>query len=144
MAFVLKKHTKPGDAIVPGRSNVPVAPGAVTSPQAPGEVPDRSSIAGEGVLPVPPAVEPIRRPLAEYGTAQRIMGVYEPKGDNRMNPARFEQAGPTYEEIRKAYPQLRTPVRPKAGYALSDGTRLVVNAALAASNEANQAIEAGE
>ncbi|HYJ13702.1 MAG TPA: hypothetical protein VEW66_08925, partial [Thermomicrobiales bacterium] len=39
------------------------------------------------------------------------------------DPARFEQATASYEELRKSDPALRTPVRPTAGYALADGTR---------------------
>jgi hypothetical protein len=143
MAFVLKKYAKPGDPIRPGRVNSPVAPGAVSSPQVPGEVPDRSTIAGEGVLPVPLPVGPVQRPLTQYGTAEAIMGVYEPRGGNQMDKARFEMKPPSFEEVRKAIPSFRTPIRPTAGYALSEGTRLILDPALQAANE-NLAIEAGE
>jgi hypothetical protein len=143
MAFVLKKYAKIGDPVRPGRANVPVAPGAVSSPQVPGEVPDRSTIAGEGVLPVPLPDGPIRRPLTQYGTAEAIMGVYEPRGGNQMDKSRFEQKPPSFEEMRKAIPSFRTPIRPAAGYALSEGTRLILDPALKAATE-NLAIEAGE
>lgn len=123
MAFVLRKMTNPGDPINPERSNVPDAPGAVSSPQIPGQVPDRSSVPGEGNLPVAVPATPPRRPGTEYGTAQRIMNVYAPKDGNEDDPARFEQAPISYEEIRKAYPALRTPLRPMPGYALADGSR---------------------
>lgn len=64
-----------------------------------------------------------RRPIAEYGSAQRIMNVYAPEGGNEDDPARFEQAPVSYEEFRKSNPALRTPLRPKPGYALADGIR---------------------
>lgn len=124
MAFVLKKAAKPGDPLDPHRANVPLAPGANRSPQAPGQVPDRSSVPDHGVLPVDLPTGEVRRPEAEYGTAQRIMGVYEARDGTEDDPARFEQTTVSYEELRKADPSLRTPVRPTAGYALSEGTRL--------------------
>jgi hypothetical protein len=124
VAFVLRKKADPGDRIVPGRSAVPDAPGATWSPQVPGEVPDRSSVPGEGTLPVVvPDVTPLR-PLSEYGTAQRIMKAFAAKDGNDDDPARIEQAPISYEEQRKAYPALRTPVRPQPGYALADGIRV--------------------
>ena len=123
MAFVAKKTARPGDPIVSGRSPFPAAPGAVRSPQVPGQVPDRSSVPDHGQLPVDMPVGEVRRPLVEYGTAQRIMGVYAKWDGDPTDPARFEQATASYEELRKTDPSLRTPVRPTAGYALSDGTR---------------------
>ncbi|HWV23369.1 MAG TPA: hypothetical protein VNZ58_04195 [Thermomicrobiales bacterium] len=139
MAFVLRKTAPPGAEITPGKPILPVAPGAVTSPQIPGQVPDRSSVPGENQIPVPPppAGGP-RRPLVERETAQGIMHVYAPKNGNEDDPARFEQATVSYEEIRKAVPFLRTPIRPAAGYALADGTR-VSNSALAALSSRAQA-----
>ncbi|MBA3276262.1 MAG: hypothetical protein H0T72_10745 [Chloroflexia bacterium] len=124
MAFVLKKAAKPGDPIDPNRSNAPLAPGANRSPQVPGQVPDRSSVPAQGDVPVELPTGEVRRPLAEYGTAQRIMGVYEATDGNEDDPARFEQTTVSYEELRKADPSLRTPVRPTPGYALAEGTRI--------------------
>lgn len=124
MAFVLKKAAKPGDLPKAERGNAPMAPGAIRSPQIPGQVPDRSAVPDHGQLPPPPPSGEVRRPKTEYGSAQRIMGVYEARDGNETDPARFEQTTATYEEIRKANPSLRTPVRPTAGYALSDGTRI--------------------
>jgi hypothetical protein len=123
MAFVSKKTARPGDPIFAGRTPSPAAPGANRSPQAPGQVPDRSSVPDHGVLPVAMPVGEVRRPLVEYGTAQRIMGVYSSWDGDPTDEARFEQATATYEELRKADPNLRTPARPTAGYALADGTR---------------------
>lgn len=125
MAFAIRKYAKPGDEVSPKRINAPESPGASWSPQMPGEVPDRSDIPGEGVLPVPPDPDPGTRmlPRTEFGTSQRIMHVYAPEGGNEDDPARFEQAPVTYEELRKATPALRTPLRPTPGYALADGSR---------------------
>ena len=124
MGFVTRAISRIGDPLVRGRQPVPPAPGAAASPQILGQVPDRSTVPGEGVLPVPVPETPARRPLTEYGTAQRIMHVYAPEGGNEDDPARFEQAPISYEEMRKAYPALRAPQRPKPGYALADGSRL--------------------
>ena len=124
MAFVLRDMAKIGDTPRRERANVPPAPGAVRSPQIPGQVPDRSSVPEHGELPVPLPTEPVRHPKVEYRTAQRIMGVYSARDGNDNDPARFEQATASYEELRKAEPRLRTPARPSAGYALAEGTRL--------------------
>lgn len=106
------------------------APGASNSPQMPGQVPDRSGVPGHGQLPI--AADPgAARPLTQLGTAEEIMGVYavDPNDpEHATNPARFEQATASYEEMRKADPSLLTPVRPKPGYDLA----------------ANPAITAGE
>jgi hypothetical protein len=131
MAFYVKKTAKPGEPVFAGQAPAPQAPGATRSPQIPGQVPDRSSVPEHGELPVPAPIGEVRRPLVEYGTSQRIMGVFENVDGDPTDPARFEQATVSYEEIRKAVPSLRTPVRPTAGYALADGTR-VSNAELEA------------
>ena len=100
------------------------------SPQMPGQVPDRSGVPGHGQLPI--AANPgAERPLSQFGTAEEIIGVYavDPNDpEHATNPARFEQATASYEEMRKADPSLLTPVRPKPGYDLA----------------ANPAIAAGE
>jgi hypothetical protein len=131
MAFFLKRAARPGDPVVAGRIPAPPAPGGSRSPQIPGQVPDRSSVPEHGQLPVTMPAGEVRRPLVEYGSAQRIMGVYENFDGDPTDPARFEQATSSYEEMRKVDPALRTPVRPTAGYALADGTR-VSNAELQA------------
>jgi len=125
MAFVTRRFAHAGKPMPSGRLFMPQAPGAVKSPQVPGEVPDRSTIPDEGVLPVPPpAVQgESRRPLTQYGTAEEIMGVYDKK--DVSDPTRFEQTPPSPEEQRKAFgPMLRTPQRPTPGYALAGGTRM--------------------
>ena len=97
------------------------APGASKSPQMPGEVPDRSGVPGHGQLPIEadPGAE---RPLTQLGSAEEIVGVYavDPNDpEHATNPARFEQATASYEEVRKADPSLLTPVRPRPGYDLA-------------------------
>lgn len=147
MAFVTRKFAHPGSAAAtPGRFFVPEAPGAVDSPQEPGQVPDRSTVPEHGQLPVPLPEEGARRPLTEYGTSQRVMHVYEKEGLDPLDPERFVQAPPGYEERRKANPMLRKPLRPLAGYALAvSGTRLNEQlAALAAQADAEQPAEPGQ
>ncbi|MGC4107798.1 MAG: hypothetical protein QM753_15865 [Thermomicrobiales bacterium] len=123
MAFVLKKTAQPGDPVGKTSRILPPAPGASASPQVPGQVPDRSSLWGRGQLPVPPVSGEIQRPRSERRTSQGILGVYTAHDGNDEDPARFEQATVAYEEVRKAQPYLRTPLRPAPGYALADGTR---------------------
>lgn len=101
----------------------PEAPGAVDSPQMPGEVPDRSTIAGQYTTHVEASPDP-RRPLVEYQTAQRIMGVYRADPGQEREPARFEQATASFEEMRKADPALLPPARPAPGFLL-DGSEPV-------------------
>lgn len=101
----------------------PVTPGAISSPQHPGEVPDRSTVPGQFSTRVAPA-RGARRPLTEYGSAQAIMDVYKAAPGQEMEPARFEQATASFEELRKAYPAQVPPVRPAPGYALQEGDRM--------------------
>jgi hypothetical protein len=143
VAFVLRKSARPGDPIEAGRRPVPEAPGAVKSPQIPGQVPDRSEVPGEGVLPVPAAVDP-RPPTTEFGTAQRIARLYAPKDGNDDDPARFELGPTSYEERRNAYPALGTPKRPTAGYQLGGGTRLSLAPAAVSAGEAAGEIAPGQ
>jgi hypothetical protein len=89
----------------------------------PGEVPDRSTIPGQYTTQVAPSPNP-RRPLTEYKTAQRIMGVYRAEPGKEREPARFEQATASFEEIRKADPALLPPSRPAPGFLL-DGSEPV-------------------
>lgn len=103
--------------------DAPESPGAVASPQMPGEVPDRSSIAGQYVTNVP-ASPNARRPLTEYKTAQRIMGVFRAEPGKEREPARFEQATASFEELRKADPALLPPSRPAPGFLLGEGEQV--------------------
>lgn len=104
----------------PGRSferrTVPRA-GARSSPQIPGQTIDQFSVPGHTNYRVARTTT-VRRPLTQFGTAQEIMGVYAPKPGQENDPARFEQASASYEELRKADPALLTPIRPLPGYDL--------------------------
>lgn len=125
MGFVLRKYAKTGDKVLQGRRFAPVAPGAIQSPQQPGQLPDISSVPERGELPVGIPAEGPRRPETQYSTAQERLDVYGNSGKDVLDPERFVQAPPSYEETRKAYPWIRKPARPSAGYALSvSGSRL--------------------
>lgn len=125
MGFVLRKYAKTGDNVLEGRRFAPVAPGAIQSPQQPGQLPDVSSVPERGVLPVPIPEEGPRRPATQYKTAEDLLHVWESTGKDVLDPDRFVQALPSYEEIRKEHPWKRKPVRPIPGYALSvSGSRL--------------------
>jgi hypothetical protein len=103
-----------------GQTKSPPAPGAAASPQMPGQVPDRSTVPGHVGERVPRVVRPIRRPLTEYGTAQEIMHVF-PAPDEEPQPAEFEQATASVEELRKAYPWQLPPTGPTPVFALDQG-----------------------
>ncbi|MGN6031950.1 MAG: hypothetical protein ACTHQE_09825 [Thermomicrobiales bacterium] len=144
MAFVLKKTARPGDPVGESARVLPPAPGAAASPQIPGQVPDRSDLWARGQLPVPPVQGEIQRPRSERRTSQGILGVYTAHGGNDDDPARFEQATVAYEEYRKRFPYLRTPLRPTPGYALADGTRVASPEILALAAEVVPVLDPGE
>jgi hypothetical protein len=148
MAFVTRKFANVGQSDPSGRYFAPMTPGAIKSPQIPGEVPDRSHVPGEDVLPVPAPEGDIRRPVVEYGTAQHIMGIYNKPELEVTDPKRFEiESEFPAEEVRKAFAgQLRTPLRPSPGYALAAGTRMSNErlAALSAESAANAPFDPGE
>jgi hypothetical protein len=147
MAFVTRKFAHPGSAsATPDRFFAPMAPGAVDSPQEPGRVPDRSTVPGHDELPVEIPEEGARRPLTEYQTSQEIMGVYQSTEHDPLDPQRFVQAPPSYEEQRKATPVKRPPLRPMPGYALHvSGTRLNSDLAeLSAQADADQPTDPGQ
>jgi hypothetical protein len=127
MAFVTRKFARIGDPINEERGVSTRTPGAVDSPQEPGQVPDRSSVPTHGQVPVLPDTIG-RRPITEYGTAQRIMHMFVAEPGNEDNPSRFEQATAAYEEIRKAHPALGMADSPSPGYVLSAGDRLASEA----------------
>jgi hypothetical protein len=87
------------------------APGAMTSPQAPGMVPDRTTVPGRVDEPTPVATRKIR-PLTQYGTAEELARVFTRKPINELEPADFEQADASLEELRKADPAALTVIRP--------------------------------
>jgi hypothetical protein len=97
------------------------APGAMVSPQAPGMIPDRTTIPGRIDEPTPAATTKLR-PLTQYGTAEELAGVFKRKPMDQLEPADFEQADASLEELRKANPAALTPLRPAGAL----GQRLAV------------------
>jgi hypothetical protein len=87
------------------------APGAMTAPHMPGMTPDRTTVpthVGEAV----PAAGVKVRPLSQYGTAEELARVFKRKPMDELEPADFEQAPASLEEMRKAIPANLTPMRP--------------------------------
>ena len=93
------------------RMRFPAAPGGTSSPQAPGATPDFSTIPGERVARSP-AVDAVRHPAVEAGTAEGIMRFHDAAPGEESDPERFELGLTSFEEQRKSRPSLRTPVRP--------------------------------
>jgi hypothetical protein len=93
--------------------NVIPAPGAMVSPQAPGMTPNRTTIPTHVDEPIPPAVVKVR-PLTQYETAEEMLGVFKSKPMAQLEPADFEQAPASPEEMRKALPAELAPIRPLA------------------------------
>jgi hypothetical protein len=50
--------------------------------------------------------------LTQYGTAEELLGVFKQKPMDQLEPADFEQADASPEEMRHANPALLTPIRP--------------------------------
>lgn len=121
--------TEGGGRRPPRRVKQP-SPGATASPQLPGAVPDQEAIPGYTNLRVE-RVEQAVRPLSELGTTQGIMGVFAATAENAMDPARFEQATASYEELRKAYPSDLPAIRPAPGRELAADQAVPVVAATA-------------
>jgi hypothetical protein len=68
-----------------------------------------------------PPLASTRRPLTEYGTAQRILHLFTPAPGETLEASDFEQGPASKEEVRKADPALLTPFRPLTGYGLAIG-----------------------
>jgi hypothetical protein len=98
----------------------PPAPGAEHSPQRPGETPDKPALPGKPRGTSRPLAT-VRRPLTEYGTAQRILGMYNFPAGTEVKPEDWRQGPSSLEEQRKANPALLTPPRPLSGYGLGLG-----------------------
>ena len=103
----------------------PTAPGAEHSPQRPGETPDKPALVGKPRGSFQP-LSAVRRPLTEYGTAQRVLGMYTPPPGVEMKPENWEQGPAAQEETRRAHPALGTPRRPLSGYGLGLGRSAAV------------------
>ena len=98
----------------------PEAPGAVSSPQLPGMTPDDPDLPGRGRGTLPPLTSN-RRPLTEYGSAQRFLRLFTPAPGTELEASDWEQGPSAGEELRKADPALLTPPRPLGGYGLEIG-----------------------
>jgi hypothetical protein len=87
------------------------APGAMISPQAPGAIPDWTTVPAHIGETHPPAAARYR-PLTQYGSAEEIVSVFRQKSMDQIQPADFEQATASSEELRKVDPRNLTPDRP--------------------------------
>lgn len=118
----------------------PPAPGAEASPQRPGATPDTPDLKGRPRGSEPPLGN-TRRPLTEYGTAQRLLRLFTPAPGETLASSDWEQGPSSSEEQRKANPALLTPERPLAGYGLGLG-RSARSLAASAPEEAIEAAPA--
>lgn len=118
----------------------PPAPGATSSPQLPGMTPDQPALPGRTRGTLPPIVSN-RRPLTEYGTAQRLLRLFTPPPGGELKPSDWEQGPAAMEELRKADSALLTPMRPLAGHGLGIGraTPAIASEALEAIGDAGEA-----
>jgi len=118
----------------------PQAPAATTSPQLPGMTPDQPALPGRSRGSVPPLASN-RRPLTEYGSAQRLLGLFTPEPGTELQPSDWEQGLSSTEELRKADPALLTPIRPLGGVGLGIGrsTSAIASEALEAIGDATEA-----
>ena len=98
----------------------PQAPAATSSPQRPGMTPDQPDLPGRSRGSLPPLASN-RRPLSEYGSAQRLLGLFTPQPGTELQPSDWEQGLSATEELRKADPALLTPNRPLGGVGLGIG-----------------------
>jgi hypothetical protein len=112
--------TPPVDAASGNEPPSPRAPGAEHSPQHPGETPDTPDLIGKPRGSMQPLAS-VWRPLTEYGTAQRILGMYTFPAGAEVKPEDWEQGPSAQEEQRKAHPSLLTPARPLPGFGLGLG-----------------------
>ena len=82
-----------------------------------------------------------RRPLSEYGTAQRLLRLFTPAPGEELQASDWEQGPSAMEELRKADPALLTPIRPLGGIGLGIGRTApaIAPEALEAIGEATEA-----
>jgi hypothetical protein len=82
-----------------------------------------------------------RRPLTEYGSAQRLLGLFTAPPGTELEASDWEQGPPSTEELRKADPALLTPIRPLGGVGLGIGrsTSAIAQEALEAIGDATEA-----
>jgi hypothetical protein len=118
----------------------PQAPAATSSPQLPGMTPDQPALPGRTRGSLPPLASN-RRPLTEYGSAQRLLGLFTPQPGTELQASDWEQGPSATEELRKADPALLTPIRPLGGVGLGIGrsTPAITHEALEAIGDASEA-----
>jgi hypothetical protein len=118
----------------------PQPPAATTSPQLPGMTPDQPDLPGRPRGSLPPLASN-RRPLTEYGSAQRLLGLFTPEPGTELQASDWEQGPSAMEELRKADPALLTPDRPLGGVGLGIGrsTPVIAQEALEAIGDATEA-----
>jgi hypothetical protein len=82
-----------------------------------------------------------RRPLTEYGSAQRLLGLFTPEPGTELQASDWEQGPSAMEELRKADPALLTPTRPLGGVGLGIGRSApaITHEALEAIGDATEA-----
>ena len=133
-------HDPPLDDTAVHSPPSPPAPGATSSPQIPGMTPDDPDLPGRDRGTLPPLASN-RRPLSEYGTAQRLLRLFTPEPGVPLEASDWEQGPSAMEELRKADPALVTPIRPLSGYGLGIGrsASAVAPEALAAIGDAQEA-----
>jgi hypothetical protein len=118
----------------------PPAPAATSSPQRPGMTPDQPALPGRSRGSLPPLASN-RRPLTEYGSAQRLLGLFTPEPGTELQASDWEQGPSAMEELRKADSALLTPIRPLGGVGLGIGrsTSAIASEALEAIGDATGA-----
>jgi len=102
--------------------------------------PDQPALPGRSRGSLPPLASN-RRPLSEYGSAQRLLGLFTPEPGTELQAADWEQGPSATEELRKADPALLTPIRPLGGVGLGIGraTPAIAQEALEAIGDATEA-----
>jgi hypothetical protein len=102
--------------------------------------PDQPALPGRSRGSLPPLASN-RRPLSEYGSAQRLLGLFTPEPGTELQAANWEQGPSATEELRKADPALLTPIRPLGGVGLGIGraTPAIAQEALEAIGDATEA-----
>lgn len=117
----------------------PEAPGASISPQQPGATPDIADLPGRSRGDFDRLIS-TRRPLTEYGSAQRLLGLFTPAPGQELTAADWEQGPSAFQEQRKLNPANLTPRRPLSGNGLGIGR--TVSALAAPEPEVVEAISA--
>lgn len=100
-------------------ATTPKAPGGRRTPHRPGTVPDHSTIPGHFFIQAPAPLGAPIRPGSQYLTAESL-GDFLPTLDEIAEPADFEQAPSSDEEMRKALPWHTPPRRPTPWFSFSD------------------------